>query len=35
MRLGGGWNWLRSCEMVGIAISGVELLCSAARDLVN
>jgi len=27
VRLGGGWNWLRSCEMVGIAISSVEPLC--------
>ena len=35
MRLGGGWNWLRSCEIVGIAISSVEPLCSAARHFVG
>ena len=35
MRMEGGWNWFRSCEMVGIAISGALPLCSAARHLVR
>jgi len=33
--MGGGWNWLRSCEMVGLAISSVEPSCSAARCVVD
>ena len=35
MRMGGGWNWLRICAVVGFGISGVEPLCSATRKLVN
>ena len=35
MGMGGGLNWLRICAVVGFGISGVEPLCSAARESVN
>ena len=31
--MGDGWNWLRSCIIVGFCSCGDETSCSAMRDL--